>query len=514
MLFRARFSSAALATLLLGLILVAAPDTYAQAAGSALISEFRFRGLPTTGELDSALDEFIEIYNNSDAPLTVNATDGSAGWAVVASDNPGAALFVIPNNAALPARGHILAGNVMPGGYSLSSVAPLDIGWTRNVPDGAGIALFSTANPANFTLAHRLDAVGFAGVANALFREGAGLTPSGGIAEYGPDYFSDRGGVAFEHFSFVRGMASGNPQDTGDNEADFTFVSIRGLSLQAAVGKTDAPDQIRRPIIGAPGPQNLTGPRQRNSQVAVSLVDPRAAASQAPNRVRDLTPVAVGAQGTLMVNRTFTNHTGENITRLRFRIVALTDTQNLFSDQAPAVLRALASSSVTITRTDGTQVLVRGLTIEAPLNQAFGGGINASLVANFISAGAPLAPGESAHAQLRLGVQQAGHFRFLINIEAATASAGGAAANAADRETMSSSATAAETAATTEGATATATTAEATPATTPPTEAAPAATFSTITVPLLNLPEANRPNLRRPASLPGRNKRRSRRARS
>ncbi|MGB8509037.1 MAG: endonuclease/exonuclease/phosphatase family protein, partial [Pyrinomonadaceae bacterium] len=75
-----------------------------QPQGSVLISEFRFRGtgsnsvrpilrsarsMPLPSGIQpspEATDEFIEIYNNSDSPLTVSTTDGSAGWALVAAD--------------------------------------------------------------------------------------------------------------------------------------------------------------------------------------------------------------------------------------------------------------------------------------------------------------------------------------------------------------------------------------------------------------------------------------------
>ena len=65
-------------------------------AGDLLISEFRLRG-PAGDD-----DEFIELYNNTDAPIAVATTDGSSGWALAASD--GVIRFVIPNGTILPAR--------------------------------------------------------------------------------------------------------------------------------------------------------------------------------------------------------------------------------------------------------------------------------------------------------------------------------------------------------------------------------------------------------------------------
>src|SRR5688500_16305260 len=68
-------------TFTLSLFLIVAP---AQAAvptdGQVLISEFRLRGP------NGVNDEFVEIYNNTVSNLTVATLDGSAGWALVASD--------------------------------------------------------------------------------------------------------------------------------------------------------------------------------------------------------------------------------------------------------------------------------------------------------------------------------------------------------------------------------------------------------------------------------------------
>ena len=75
-----------------------------------IISEFRLRG-PS-----GAFDEFVEIYNNTDTDHIVATTDGSAGYALAASD--GIARFVIPNGTIIPARGHFLGVNSL--GYSLA----------------------------------------------------------------------------------------------------------------------------------------------------------------------------------------------------------------------------------------------------------------------------------------------------------------------------------------------------------------------------------------------------------
>jgi hypothetical protein len=102
--------------------------------GSVKISEYRLRG-PA-----GAADEFVELYNNTDADLVVSdptpPASGPAGWAIVSSDDAGAAKYVVPNGTVIPARGHYLAAGP---GYSLSSYPA---GYSCNVlstatPDGA-----------------------------------------------------------------------------------------------------------------------------------------------------------------------------------------------------------------------------------------------------------------------------------------------------------------------------------------------------------------------------------------
>src|SRR6266511_1514321 len=119
---------------------------------------------------------------------------------------------MIPNGTIIPARSHYLGVNS--NGYSLSlypagsgTTATGDTTYTQDIPDGSGIALFRSANPANFTLAERLDAAGYTGV-DELFREGAGF-PTGGNETTGN-----------LEYSFVRTMTratGGLPKDTADN---------------------------------------------------------------------------------------------------------------------------------------------------------------------------------------------------------------------------------------------------------------------------------------------------------
>jgi hypothetical protein len=207
-------------------------------AGRVLISEFRFRGSR------GANDEVVELYNNTDADITVATDDGSNGWALVASD--GVARGVIPNFTVLPARGHYLFINrsfcpeINNNCYSLTAHAGGNQRYLGDIANDGGVALFNTSDAANFTHTRRLDAAGFA-PADALYREGNGLMPAVEIDA--------------EH-SFVRRLNTGLPQDTGDGTADFLLVSTTGAPLGGAPS-----------VLGAPAPENLSSPVQRNSVI-------------------------------------------------------------------------------------------------------------------------------------------------------------------------------------------------------------------------------------------------------
>lgn len=360
-----------------------------------IISEFRFRG--ATG----GTDEFVELYNTSDSPVTVCTADGSNGWAVVAISADGqtvATRFVIPYGTTIPGRGHYLAAN---SSYSLSSypagtnsTAAPDINYTADIADNSGIALFKTSSPVNFNASNRLDAAGFSGHAGALsslYREGAGFAPVG----------TSNGEYSFaRRFSTITGL----PLDTGDNTADFVFLSTSGGSFGGAVAS----------LLGAPGPENLSSPIWRTDAVPGAAIDPAVSSSVAPNRLRDFTPVANGDAGTLSIRRKYTNNTGVALTRLRFRVTGMTTLNNRISGQAD--MRALSSSNTTATLTNGTQATILGTSVETPPAQGIGGGLNTTF--SVALPGGSLAAGASVNVQFLLGVMATGNFSFLINVEA------------------------------------------------------------------------------------------------
>ncbi len=381
-----------------------------QPQGSVIISEFRFRGPASRGNsplglpLFDSRNEFVEIYNNTNAAITVSTTDGSTGWAVVASD--GLTIFEIPNGTVIPARGHYLGTNLE--GYSLDDYGgPLagsgDAIFTfgpEGIPDNGGMALFRTANPLNFTLTERLDAVGYT-VVDPLYREGAGL-PTGG-----PEF-----GSVLNEFSFFRDMRTPGAfsKDTGDNAADFLLASVDAFGTGAS-------------RMGAPGPENLLSPKNRNSSFGFALLDTAVVGSVPPNRVRKACAIAEeciptrSAFGTMSIRRTYTNNTGAPVSKLRFRIMDVTTFPP--PSGTTADLRAISSGNIFgIPLTGGGSVDVFGTTLEEPPFQPNGGGWNSSLNVGTIDLGSELPNGQSISVQFLVGVQQTGSFRFFISIEA------------------------------------------------------------------------------------------------
>jgi Lamin Tail Domain len=391
----------------------------AATAGSLIISEFRVRGP------NGANDEFVEIYNNSGADHTVAALSGS-GYAIAASD--GVVRCTIPNATVIPAGGHFLCVNSV--AYSLATypsgngtTATGDATYTTDIADNAGIALFNNnTGGGSFSLANRFDAVGSTSEANTTYKEGAGypaLTP------FSIDYSFVRdecgkGGVV----NLLGPCTISTPKDTDDNAADFYFVDTNGTS--AGAGQR----------LGAPGPQNLSSPIQRNSTIPALLLDATVASSSPPNRVRDFTsvPALNSTFGTISIRRRFVNNTGANITRLRFRVIDL-DTfpaATGFADLRPRTSSAVVvagindSATCAATGTPATApctVTVEGADLEGgevgeSPNQPNGGGFNSSMSAGTVTLGTPLANGASINLQFLLGIQQTGNFRFYVNIEA------------------------------------------------------------------------------------------------
>ena len=118
-----------------------------------------------------------------------------------------------------------------------------------------------------------------------------------------------------------------------------------------------------------------------------------------------------------------TNITGQNVTRLRWRIV---DISTVPAPAGVADLRALSSTPVVVTVDrapcgfNTSEVIVQGTTLEQPPVQTNGGGFNSSLSSGTITLETPLTDGASIDVRFLLGIQQTGLFKFFINVEALT----------------------------------------------------------------------------------------------
>ena len=351
-----------------------------------VIREFRLRG----NSIQPELDEYIELFNNTNDDLTVATDDGSPGWTVLyllKGGNSAIILTVLPTGTVIPAKSHYLIVNNSANGYSLNSVATGDdTTFTFGIDDDTGLAIFKTRAKNNFNATTVIDAVGFqqTGTLASLFREGTGLPPLG---------------ATNGEYAWVRRMENGLALDTDNNVNDFILVSPSGATINGVTS-----------VIGAPGPENSTSPRELNRAIFSTLFDPLSAPSAMPNQVRDTPPLTNGIFGTLVLRRTFTNNTGAPLKKLRFRVIDITNA----ASGAEADLRVLDSVSSTI---NGKSV--QGLTLEQPTTQTGGGGLNSTLAVGTITPAIPLAAGATVNVEFKLGVMRKGKYRFFLNIEAA-----------------------------------------------------------------------------------------------
>jgi hypothetical protein len=191
------------------------------------------------------------------------------------------------------------------------------------------------------------------------------------------------------------------PQDTDNNLQDFALVA------------TDGNQTLSSAQLGAPGPENLFSPIQRNAEIKSSLIEPQQPLNAEPNRMRS----GSGDSGTLSLRRRFTNNTGAVITRLRFRAVNITTLGTPISVANQADVRFVTSDDFFVTTSRGN-LIVHGTVLEQPPAQPIGGGLNSS--ATVALPGAGLAAGAPIDVQFLLSVVKSGNYRFFINIEAVT----------------------------------------------------------------------------------------------
>ena len=153
------------------------------AAGTFLITEFRTSGPAGAG------DDFVEVYNNSNLPLTIGASDATAGYGLFkmgADCNAAPVLIgVIPNGTVIPAQGHYLfVGSAYSlGDYGGTGAAAGNLTLSSDIEDDRNVAIFNTSSVANLSSGTRLDAAGFGantGGTCDLLREGTTLVPMSG----------------------------------------------------------------------------------------------------------------------------------------------------------------------------------------------------------------------------------------------------------------------------------------------------------------------------------------------
>jgi hypothetical protein len=368
---------------------VPTPTPALATVGQVLITEFR----QSVGSTTSS-NEYVELYNNTDAPISV----GGYGLALFNATFGGDVTLGFPAGVTIPRRGHLLVANTAAGGYSLTAYAAANLTHANAnlMPDNQGFGLI---DPSRSTL---IDSVGFVGNGGSLpYIEGQGLAATTGA----------RPNV--EH-AWVRKISTTTslPIDTGNNAADFQLVSVTGVTFTPAIPSA----------LGAPGPENAAGPVQ-GFTVNSAVVDPGCTGTGAPTSAcvlaRDATPIdALSTLGTISIRRKLTNNTGAPVTRLRFRVID-DSTTTLPVPPGTADLRLRTSSTFTANLSGGGTTPIQGLTLEeATPAQPSGGGSNSSAAAGTVTLGTPLANGDSINVNFVFGVQQLGSFRLGFVIEA------------------------------------------------------------------------------------------------
>ena len=179
------------------------------------------------------------------------------------------------------------------------------------------------------------------------------------------------------------------------------------ISTTGTVGGTPA-------ALGAPGPETLFAPvYQSPAQISGQYLDPTAASTAAPNRVLE--------NDILKFRRTYTNNTGVDVRRLRFRLIDLTTLNNTQGVPAPvADLRVISSQTETLPTVFGSKT-ARALTREEPPDQTtstLDGGLHTTLSAETVTLTNPLHAGQSIDVNFWLRRVAGGRFRFFVNIEA------------------------------------------------------------------------------------------------
>src|SRR6185295_14897704 len=238
-----------------------------------VISEFRTRGP------NGANDEFVEIYNNTDAAIAIG------GFTLRGSNNAGTASVraTIPAGAILPARRHYLFVNAAAGA---PNAALADQTYSVGITDDGGIAL---AQP-DTTIA---DQAGMS--AGSAYKEGTPLAPLV-TAGLNRGYERKPGGL------------DGSQIDTNDNGGDFQLITPsdpQNLASAATPGIGASPTAVNFGTIAVGLTTTATITLTNNTSLPVTLTSPLtiggAGASSFSVGTPGATTLAAGAATTVTV---------------------------------------------------------------------------------------------------------------------------------------------------------------------------------------------------------------------
>ncbi|MBN2361899.1 MAG: lamin tail domain-containing protein [Deltaproteobacteria bacterium] len=174
---------------------------------TVVISQFRTRGP------NGAADEFVEIYNMTDAPIDIE------GWKLNASNSSGitGTRATVPSGFFLPAHGYLLFTNSSMSGGPYSGPVVGDLTYATGIVDVGGIALLDIIDTV-------VDEVGMS--SSSAYQEGTILQAQ----------------TANIDWSYQRKPANcGAALDTDDNSADFDYVSP-SRPHNTSSNPCDAPD--------------------------------------------------------------------------------------------------------------------------------------------------------------------------------------------------------------------------------------------------------------------------------
>jgi hypothetical protein len=334
-------------------------------------------------------DRYVELANLGGS--TVSLT----GWTLSVSDGSNTANISL--SGSIDPNGHLLVADSGYASDAPNSNAAADITQSfQGVADNGGVQLLDGNSSV-------VDAVGFGGAPGGYSQGTAlqfpGTLPSG-------------------QFAWTRRFENGQPVNTDDNRSDFAFV---------AVGNNDGTHGS--PELGAPGPSDSSSMKVHNDVLQSSLLDSGAGETDSPNEI-----YTAGSPGTLIINRVFTNCSGQTptpgtacanvpsgtsaatVTRLRFRITGLTTLDSPGAGAGQAVLKADTSGGEPGIATTCGSTDVVGMLLDAPSTSG-SGGLNSTWMATADLPGGRLSSGDCINIEFKFDVSQVGSFSFAYNAE-------------------------------------------------------------------------------------------------